>query len=257
MDIESGKSAIDHSQSGLIAQSAQTMTMYENSSGDNTPAHGVDLYCFNDKMMQWDLRCPMEEVSFGKAMYDRVSWLIGLLLFQSCSSYILADNVELLQTHPAIIFYLTMLVGAGGNAGIRNHGIDLQLLNLCVNVGNQASVRIIRGMALGSITEDTKKKILMRELLMGFAICALLSLVGLARVHFSSHTTAAESVAITVSLSVIVFSSIIIGSLLPFLLRYLNFDPMHASTSIQVIMDIGGVLITCLVSSLILNSKMI
>lgn len=239
MDIESGKSTIDHSQSGLIAQSAQTMTMYENSSGDNTPAHGVDLYCFNDKMMQWDLRCPMEEVSFGKAMYDRVSWLIGLLLFQSCSSYILADNVELLQTHPAIIFYLTMLVGAGGNAG------------------NQASVRIIRGMALGSITEDTKKKILMRELLMGFAICALLSLVGLARVHFSSHTTAAESVAITVSLSVIVFSSIIIGSLLPFLLRYLNFDPMHASTSIQVIMDIGGVLITCLVSSLILNSKMI
>jgi hypothetical protein len=65
----------------------------------------------------FDLQCPMENISFGRALYDRCSWLIGLLLFQSCSSYILADNVELLQSHPAIIFFLTMLVGAGGNAG--------------------------------------------------------------------------------------------------------------------------------------------
>lgn len=214
---------IDNSESGLM----KSLNVHV-SPESGPPAAAIGHF-------PWDLQCPLEEMSFWKAMYDRVSWLIGLLLFQSCSSYILAENVELLQKHPAIIFYLTMLVGAGGNAG------------------NQASVRIIRGMALGLITDKTRTKILLRECVMGLAICFVLSLVGLIRVLVSAHTTTSESIAITVSLTTIVFFSIVIGSLLPFFLLYLKFDPMHASTSIQVIMDISGVLITCLVSSVILR----
>lgn len=53
----------------------------------------------------------------------------------------------------------------------------------------------------------------------------------------------------------IVFISIISGSLLPFLLQAVKLDPAHSSTTIQVIMDILGVLITCLISHLILNSS--
>ena len=115
-------------------------------------------------------------------------------------------------------------------------------------------MRIIRGMALGLITDETKKKILLREGVMGLVICFFLSIIGLLRVHFSVHTTTREAVAITLSLSTIVLFSIIIGSVLPFFLKFLGFDPMHASTSIQVIMDISGVLITCLISALILKS---
>jgi Mg/Co/Ni transporter MgtE len=126
----------------------------------------------------------------------------------------------------------------------------------CCLAGNQASVRIIRGMALGLITDDNKTKILLRECVMGMAMCFFLSAVGLVRVHFSEHTTAQESLAITLSLSAIVFFSVIIGSLLPFLLRFCGFDPVHASTSIQVIMDISGVLITCLISTLILKTSL-
>ena len=36
---------------------------------------------------------------------------------QSLSGFILAKNEALLENHPVIIFFLTMLVGAGGNAG--------------------------------------------------------------------------------------------------------------------------------------------
>ena len=36
---------------------------------------------------------------------------------QSCSGFILARNELLLEAHPVIIYFLTMLVGAGGNAG--------------------------------------------------------------------------------------------------------------------------------------------
>lgn len=114
-------------------------------------------------------------------------------------------------------------------------------------------MRIIRAMAVGKVNEHTIYKILTRELLMGAAICVSLSVVGVLRVHFTSHTTTKETFAITISLSSIVFFSVVIGSLLPFLLKYLKFDPVHASTSIQVLMDISGVLITCFVSTLILD----
>lgn len=74
-------------------------------------------------------QCPIEPtISFGEALRDRAYWLVGLLLMQSFSGIILSRNEALLADHPVIIFFLTMLVGAGGNAG------------------NQASVRGKTGM---------------------------------------------------------------------------------------------------------------
>ena len=70
---------------------------------------------------------------WAESLRSRATWLIGLLIAQSASSFILADNENLLATHPTVIFFLTMLVGAGGNAG------------------NQASVRLIRGLATGEV----------------------------------------------------------------------------------------------------------
>ena len=62
--------------------------------------------------------CPLEPaVSFGEALRDRAYWLVGLLVMQSLSGIILAQNEMLLTNHPVIIYYLTMMVGAGGNAG--------------------------------------------------------------------------------------------------------------------------------------------
>jgi Mg/Co/Ni transporter MgtE len=50
-------------------------------------------------------------------MAERAGWLVGLLLFQSVSSFVLQENQSLLQKYPVIVKFLTMLVGAGGNAG--------------------------------------------------------------------------------------------------------------------------------------------
>ena len=58
-----------------------------------------------------------QEESFLRIIQDRAGWLVGLLVLQSMSSFILARNEELLQEHLVIIRFLTMLVGAGGNAG--------------------------------------------------------------------------------------------------------------------------------------------
>jgi Mg/Co/Ni transporter MgtE len=49
--------------------------------------------------------------------WSRGKWLLGLLVLQSMSSVVLDSYHELLQKHLVITLFLTMLVGAGGNAG--------------------------------------------------------------------------------------------------------------------------------------------
>lgn len=69
------------------------------------------------KTMGMDESKKSTETSFCFNLIDRGAWLFGLLFFQSTSSFILAANQKLIDDHPAIIYFLTMLVGAGGNAG--------------------------------------------------------------------------------------------------------------------------------------------
>jgi len=148
-----------------------------------------------------DGECPIEpNVSFRDALRDRAYWLVGLLVAQSCSSFFLARNEELLQTYPTIIYFLTMLVGAGGNAG------------------NQASVRVIRGIALGAVNEKTQQRFLNREFRMAIALSCILSLAGFLRAAFF-QTPFAETVAITSALSLIVFTSVCLGAVLPLVLK--------------------------------------
>jgi len=130
-----------------------------------------------------------------------------------------------------------MLVGAGGNAG------------------NQASVRVIRGLALGTLNEETQNQFLARELKMAAALSSILSVSGFLRAAVF-HTPLPETLAITSALALIVFSSICLGAVLPLLLKRLGVDPAHSSTSIQVVMDILGVFLAVIVSSALLDSPL-
>lgn len=58
-----------------------------------------------------------DNVGFGSMILDRAGWLVGLLVLQSMSSFIIQRNETMLQKHLVIVRFLTMLVGAGGNAG--------------------------------------------------------------------------------------------------------------------------------------------
>lgn len=57
---------------------------------------------------------PSESLSRFK---HRFGWLVGLLMAQSLSSFILKGFERLIVERPIVILFLTMLIGAGGNAG--------------------------------------------------------------------------------------------------------------------------------------------
>lgn len=171
---------------------------------------------------------------FAEAIRERAGWLIGLLFFQSCSSFIIAYNEKFLQAHMVIVQFLTMLVGAGGNAG------------------NQSAVGVIRGLAIGTINGNTWRDYLRQEAKMAAGLSCLIGLTGFIRAALF-RTPWGETIAITMSVFIIVMTSVAFGSTLPLAMKKVGVDPAHSSTTIQVIMDILGVLITVLVSSFVMS----
>ena len=153
---------------------------------------------------------------FCDRLRARAMLLCGLLLFQSCSSFILSSFEALLQKHSVIVFFLTMLVGAGGNAG------------------NQAAVLVIRGLATGEISSRSQVAYLWSEAKMALGISTIMVGAGFVRVLAFKYTLT-DAMAIATALFAIVLSSVVIGASLPMLLHRLGVDPSHAGATIQVL----------------------
>lgn len=100
------------------------------------------------------------------------------------------------------------------------------------------------------------KAFLKREFTAGVCLSIILGVSGFIRAAVF-FTPAAETVAITASLFMIVLMSVILGATLPLGMKLVGIDPAHSSTTIQVLMDILGVTITVVVSTLIMNSPLV
>ena len=181
----------------------------------------------------------------GRSIFDEVAersvWLLGLLVLQSLSGVVLQRYEQLLAEHVVIAVFLTMLVGAGGNAG------------------NQSAIKIIEKIVLGEITVSIGSflKEMHREIIVGTLLCVFVAIGGFVRAYIT-HGRARGGflnvLALTCCLAVIVFSSTLIGVMLPFLLAKFGADPAHAGTVVQVVMDITGVIVTVTICSMMLPS---
>jgi len=129
-----------------------------------------------------------------------------------------------------------MLVGAGGNAG------------------NQSAIKVIRGLATGTIkpTGPSFRKVLKQQAAVALMLGTGLSVAGWMRVYITNGDPM-NSTAIAISLFLIVCTSVMAGTALPFGLAKAGTDPANAGTSIQVLMDCLGVLITCVCCHYVLD----
>jgi hypothetical protein len=233
--------------------------------GNRTLPLGFDTFTSTMEEAEADPCPPAEGVghsTFLLAVQDRAGWLVGLLVLQSMSSFIISRNEALLKNHLVIVQFLTMLVGAGGNAGNQASvgGKRMEWLRFCsfalaynMHVRLTILLSVIRGLATGSVNDSNVRAFLRNEAKMGFTLSAILGVAGCLRAAVF-QVPLLETLAITTSLCAIVFISIILGSILPLVMRRAGIDPAHSSTTIQVIMDITGVTITVCVSSFVLDS---
>lgn len=138
------------------------------------------------------------------------------------------------------------------------------------NAGNQSAIGVIRGLATGfyKVSREDFSRVMAKQAAVGLLLGLGLSGGGFLRVMLTgwfsgpvlhlprgtperpSSLLAADgdpvnAFAISISLFFIVMSSVMVGAALPFGLARLGIDPANAGTSIQVIMDVSGVMITC------------
>lgn len=99
---------------------------------------------------------------------ERISVLGGLMVIQSLSGMILARFEDMIQKHVVVTLFLTMLVGAGGNAG------------------NQSTVNIIRGLATGQVNNNNARTVVLLEGKLGFALGIVLATLAWGRVMITS-----------------------------------------------------------------------
>ena len=102
------------------------------------------------------------------------------------------------------------------------------------------------------MTNERRNRLLFAEFRTAVVLSLILGVAGLTRSFVSSQTTYSETFVITLALVVIVFVSIVVGASLPFIFHHFNLDPAHSSTTIQVFMDISGVLLLRVVASIML-----
>jgi len=217
----------------LLVEDMRTNHGNHNNKQDTSPKeYRVDIHDGRDNIAI----VPVEPAWMVEA-WTRGRWLVGLLILQSTSSFVLGLYEDLLREHLVVTLFLTMLVGAGGNAG------------------NQSAIKVIRGMATGAM-KDTKYYLLQalkRQAQVGCGLGLGLALCGFARVYLSNGNLV-NAFAISASLFLIVVFSVLIGTGLPFTMSWIGLDPANAGTSIQVVMDILGVVITCSTCYFILSN---
>jgi len=106
-------------------------------------------------------------------------------------------------------------------------------------------------MALGEITLKDWLKVFRRELLTGLSLGIILAIIGFIRFTvFPAPTSGFEKYWIMISLTVsfaligVVLWGTLIGSMLPFLMKRLSFDPAASSTPfVATMVDVTGIII--------------
>eukprot|EP00419_Tripos_fusus_P046927 CAMPEP_0172838926 /NCGR_PEP_ID=MMETSP1075-20121228/28215_1 /TAXON_ID=2916 /ORGANISM="Ceratium fusus, Strain PA161109" /LENGTH=370 /DNA_ID=CAMNT_0013682507 /DNA_START=61 /DNA_END=1173 /DNA_ORIENTATION=+ len=178
---------------------------------------------------------PYNELRPLPELASRLPWLVGLLAFLTVSSGILEYYDDLLQRHLVIAFYLTVLVGCGGNSG------------------SQAAALVLQGMATGELapTAQDAGNVLCKELIIALGIAAALCTgVSIRILLFGSSP--GDAFLIALAMAVTVVFSVGFGAVAPLALQRAGLEPAKVSGPLlSTVIDIVGVLAACLSAALL------
>jgi len=134
------------------------------------------------------------------------------------------------------------------------------------NSGSQATSLIIRALAIREVAVRDWWRVALRELPSGLVLGAILGVIGVARIalwqslHLYNYGPHWPLVALTVGFAlvgVVTFGSLA-GSMLPFALKRLGFDPASASAPfVATLVDVTGLMIYFTVALVVLHGTLL
>jgi magnesium transporter len=133
------------------------------------------------------------------------------------------------------------------------------------NSGSQASTLVIRALALGEVGVRDWWRVIRREVFVGLALGTVLGTIGFLRISVWSVFSDLYGphwllVACTVGVALIgiVLWGTLAGSILPFVLRGLGYDPATSSAPlVATLVDVTGLVIYFTIASMILRGTLL
>lgn len=177
----------------------------------------------------------------------RAGWLVMLFLGELLTASAMGYFEHAIAKAVVLALFVPLIISSGGNSG------------------SQASTLVIRAMALGEVKLCDWVRVMRRELVTGLILGLVLGLLGFMRVvlwqnMFGIYGDHFVFVGLTVGLSLIgvVLWGSLVGSLLPFMLQKLGFDPATACAPfVATIVDVTGVLIYFSVATTLLVGRLL
>lgn len=191
---------------------------------------------------------PYMQIGFLGMIRKRAGWLTALFLSEMLTASAMQHYENELQKAVVLTLFLPLIMSSGGNSG------------------SQATSLLIRSLALGEVRLREWWRVLLRELPAGIALGSILGIVGIARVTLWQEAGIYDYgvhwplIALTVGaalVGVVTFGSVA-GSMLPFVLQRLGFDPASASAPfIATLVDVTGLVIYFSVALFILSGTLL
>lgn len=194
------------------------------------------------------LDAPYTEISFVTMVKKRAGWLCALFLSEMLTATAMQHYEHEIEKAVVLSMFIPLIMSSGGNSG------------------SQATSLIIRAIALGEVKLRDFWKIAVRELPTGLVLGSILGVIGIVRIliwqrvglyDYGPHYA---KIAVTIGaalVGVVTFGSLA-GSMLPFLLKRLGFDPASASAPfVATLVDVTGLVIYFSVATLILRGTLL
>jgi len=193
------------------------------------------------------LDMPYTQIGFFSMIGKRAPWLAALFLSEMLTTTAMGHFQGELEKAVVLALFVPLIISSGGNSG------------------SQATSLIIRSLALGEINLRDWWKIMLRELPSGLMLGTILGLMGIGRILLWQNLGIANYphpnlLALTIGVAlvgVVTFGSLA-GSMLPFILQKLGFDPASASAPfVATLVDVTGLSIYFYVALLILRGTLL
>ena len=193
------------------------------------------------------LDAPYLKIAFGRMVRKRAGWLAALFIGEMLTATAMAFFEEEIAKAVILALFVPLIISSGGNSG------------------SQASTLVIRAMALGEVKLRDWWRVIRRELAAGLVLGTFLGIIGFLRITLWHSISGIYGehyllVALTVfgSLIGVVTFGTMTGSLLPFILRRLGFDPASASAPfVATLVDVTGLVIYFTVASFLLRGTLL
>jgi magnesium transporter len=180
------------------------------------------------------LDAPYMEISFLGMIKKRAGWLCALFLSEMLTASAMQHYEDQLERAVVLTLFIPLIMSSGGNSG------------------SQATSLIIRALALGEVKLKDWWRIASRELPSGLVLGSILGVIGFARISiwqmagfydYGEHWALIATTVGCALVGIVTFGSLA-GSMLPFALKRLGFDPATASAPfVATLVDVTGLII--------------